>query len=274
MPQPVSRRGRLIPGNVPVQIHQAPEISSNGDRLALIASYSPNGRVTRSLETLIAALQHADYEVVLVRASEWNGPLDWPSGAAPRVPIIVKPNLGYDFGSWAVGMAHYRELLSRKYVILVNDSLVGPFASLAPLIENFEASACDVWGVTQTTQFIAHLQSYFLGFKNGSLADPAIRHFWNSLPVENDKLTMVHKYELGLARLLFAEAFVTGAMFAPELVAQHGQNPTLVGWHRLLDLGFPFVKRTLLTDPSVALDGRAVPATLRERFGINVRDWL
>jgi hypothetical protein len=85
---------------------------------------------------------------------------------------------------------------------------------------------------------------------------------------------MVDSYELGLTRLLFAEAFVSTAMFQPERVVAQGQNPTINGWRRLIDLGFPFVKRTIVTDSGVALHGSAVEMTMRDRFGESLHDWL
>ncbi len=271
---PVSRRGRLRPSAVPVAFEGPLREVPPSDRVAFVASYSADATVTRSLDRLIGELKACGYPVILVRASDDEAPLDWPGDDRDDVVVIRKPNLGYDFGSWAVGMAWFPHLLSRDYVLLVNDSLVGPFAPLAPIIEDFESSICDVWGVTGTTQFIPHLQSYFLGFKNASLADPALRAFWRSLPVETDKLAMVDSYELGLTRLLFAEAFVSTAMFQPERVVAQGQNPTINGWRRLIDLGFPFVKRAIVTDSGVALNGSAVEMTMRDRFGESLHDWL
>jgi len=57
-------------------------------------------------------------------------------------------------------------------------------------------------------------------------------------------------------------------------VVQDGQNPTILGWRRLLDLGFPFVKRQLLRQPEVAPDGSMVREVVERKFGVNLDEWL
>jgi hypothetical protein len=53
-----------------------------------------------------------------------------------------------------------------------------------------------------------------------------------------------------------------------------GQNPTILGWRRLLDAGFPFVKRQLLREPQVAPDAVEIPEHLLSRYGVAVREWV
>jgi hypothetical protein len=47
----------------------------------------------------------------------------------------------------------------------------------------------------------------------------------------------------------------------------------IIGWRRLLELGFPFLKREILRDPAVAPDGEEAPAVVAEVFGVDVADW-
>lgn len=274
MKQPsASYKGRLVPQFVCTEFLSERRMIPSGDRIAILASYAADNRITLSLDELIKQLLELDYDILLVRATDDHRPLEWPR-ATRDVVAIGKPNIGYDFGSWAVAMDRFPQLTSRRFVLLVNDSLVGPFSSIGPLVCGFESAETDVWGLTGTTQFIPHLQSYFLGFRDGVLADPAIAKFWTRLPLEASKMAMVERYELGLTRLLFGEAFSTKAEFEPELVAQQGQNPTVHGWNRLIELGFPFVKRTIVTDPSLIFDGNQVSARVKEIYGVRIEEWL
>ncbi|MFB2581134.1 rhamnan synthesis F family protein [Herbiconiux sp. P15] len=244
------------------------------DRVAVVASYAPGPEVSLSLSWMVARLEEQDYSVVVVRASDDKRPLDWSRGPANEAIVVRKPNIGYDFGSWATAFELFPAIRSTPNVIITNDSLVGPFSSLGPMVADFEESYFDVWGGTWTSQYMPHLQSFLLGFKGGVLDDPSLRHFWSELPEQRTKFEIIDKYELGLNRLLQGEGFVTGAWFDYELVVEYTQNPTILGWRRLLDLGFPFVKRELVTNPSIVGDGPEVRAVVEKKFGIDPTTWV
>lgn len=244
------------------------------DRVAFVASYSPTPVVTRSLAVLVSELEKHDYTVVVVRASESRENLVWPDDIQVKALVVSKPNIGYDFGSWATGMRLFPHLLKARHVILANDSLVGPFTGLTGMLEDFESSTVDVWGATDTTQFVPHLQSYFLGFRNGILGEAPLRQFWTRLRRARDKRQIIEMYEMGLSKLLFSEGYVTGAWFDHERAVEPGQNPAIIGWKRLLDLGFPFVKRELVTNPAIVSNGHRVPDAVRAIYGVDPRTWL
>lgn len=244
------------------------------DRVAVVASFGGSAVVSTSLEAMITRLEECGYSVILVRASEDSAPLRWSPSFTGDPVIIRKPNVGYDFGSWAVAMRVFPQLRSRRFVLLTNDSLVGPFDSLAGVVGDFEASSGDVWSATNTTQFFPHIQSFFMGFHSGVLDDPAVRNFWSSLRVETDKQRIIGKYELGFSRLLFGEAFAITSCFASERVVATGLNPSVTGWRRLLELGFPFVKRELIVNPGLVPDGHSIPMVIQSKYGVNPRTWI
>jgi hypothetical protein len=77
-----------------------------------------------------------------------------------------------------------------------------------------------------------------------------------------------------LGRLLHQEHFVVEAAFRYHHTVGEARNPTIHGWRRLLDDGYPFVKRELLRRPEIAEDGEMVREELRHRFGLDVDEWL
>jgi hypothetical protein len=245
-----------------------------GDRVAIVASYGPTPEVSRSLGTLISEFERLGYRTVLVRASEDPSRLEWPLGVTRPTVILRKPNLGYDFGSWAVGVERCSVALRRRFVILANDSLVGPFAPLDDVIAGFERSTADVWAATSTHQFVDHLQSYLLGFRNGVLADSTLRQFFRRLPMVEQKSAIIERYELGLSRRLFAEGFTMAAAYESEQVTSPTENPTISGWRELLRLGFPFVKRELLRNPDVVSDGHDVRDVVQRLYGTDPEGWV
>ena len=249
-------------------------IPSEPDRVAFVASYSASRHVSKSLSKLIDGLVRGGYFVVLIRASDDNSELIWSDGRPSSTVVVHKSNVGYDFGSWATGLSLFPMLARAPLVLLANDSLLGPFAGMQAILDAFESIDTDVWGVTNTTEVIPHLQSYMVGFKGGILADAPLHRFWSDIRVQEDKDLVVLHYEVGLTRLLLHESYVVRTWFHHEAVADDGRNPSLWGWKRLLDLGFPFVKRQLITLPSMVRDGNEVPEVVGRLYGTDPRDWL
>lgn len=254
-----------------------PELAE-GARVAVVAHWSPGPVVTRSVRTLVGELQRHGYRVVVASSCEAPAELVWDGVGGEvdlgELTVIRKPNVGYDFGTWSVALELVPAASAAERTILANDSMAGPFASLGPILEGFDRTQADVWGLTDTMQFGSHLQSYFLGFREGVLADRALQRFWAGIRHWHDKHDVIMRNELGLSRLLRAEGYVWAPEYSHELVVPSGLNPVIKGWKRLLDLGFPFVKRELLRDPSVGPAAHTVPAVLRRRFGVDVAEWV
>jgi lipopolysaccharide biosynthesis protein len=251
----------------------AQQIDIESERVALVASYSPTCRVTRSLQELVTQLETSGYQVLLIRASEDSAPLEWLS-PAERVTVLRRPNVGYDFGSWAEALNRMPAVRRAEHVILTNDSLVGPFESIAPLLEDFESTDADVWGAVVNPQIREHLQSFFIGFQGGVLNDAVLRSFWRRVRPQVDKMDYVFKYEVGLTIRLWSESYAMTSAHPFGSMGFEAVNPTLERWRNLLDRGFPFVKRALLVEPADEEKASAVTQEIRERYGVDVAEWL
>ena len=246
------------------------------ERIAFLAHWSPTERQSRSTLTLIAELQRLGYRVIVSSTSPAPGPLDLAHGGvrSDELTVLRRPNEGYDFGSWAVAMAAREELLDRPYVLVLNDSLVGPFAPLDEIVADFEHTTADVWGLVESNQFAPHLQSFFRGFRYGVLAEPPMRRFWRDLRVVPDKTTLIETYEFGFTEFLVQQRFSATQFVHHSEVVGEGLNPTMYAWRALFEAGVPFVKRELVRNPDLAPDGRRVPAVVADRYATDVADWL
>jgi hypothetical protein len=243
-------------------------------RVAFIAHWSPGGAVSRSVAELARVLVADGFDVALVSTAGGDGPLHWPVARPADLTILRRPNSGYDFGSWAIGLDRYPSVAGLDEVLLLNDSLAGPFASIDHLLAGFHASEADVWTLTDTTQFGHHAQSYCLGFKRGVLVRPPLADFWREIRPQPSRDEVIWRYEIGLSQMLHREGYTIEAAIPFSRVVGDGQNPTIIGWRRLLDEGFPFVKRQLLGSPDVAPDGADVRPELERRYGVRVDEWV
>lgn len=257
-----------------VRVERGCRLGRPAPKAAVLATWSPRPCLSRSVAALVHELHAADYRVVLVRAGDVGAEISGLERLPPEVTLIRRPNLGYDFGSWATALDLFPDLASARRLLLMNDSLAGPFASLAPLLSDLETSTAAVWGLTDSVQRGHHLQSYALGFSEGVMNRSELRAFWADIRLEPNKSEVVRRYELGLAKLLHKHTLSIEAAFPHSKVLVGRSNPVVFGWRRLLDLGFPFVKRELLTKPTITPDAADAPREILRRFEVRVEDWL
>jgi Rhamnan synthesis protein F len=245
------------------------------DRVAVLVHWAPDSRLSHSVSEFTKSLTGHGYPVLLVSAAEGPAPLEWPDGEPPNVTVLRRRNLGYDFGSWAVALDRYPAIAASNQVLLVNDSMAGPFEPIDHLYKKFDDTGADVWGLTDSSQLgTHHLQSYCIGFKGGCLGEPPLAKFWRDIYVEPTRDDIIQRYEIGLSKLLHREHFTVDAAFRHAQVVRGGDNPTIHGWLRLLELGLPFVKRQLLRQPELTPDGANVRSELLRRYGVDADDWV
>lgn len=245
------------------------------DRIAVMVHWSADGSVSRSVSQSVLRLAERGYRVVICSTCEAPGALRWKDGEPADTAVYRRPNVGIDFGTWGAMLTHFPELRTPPHVLLLNDSLVGPFAPLDDVINRFEGSGADIWGLVDSNQHSAHFQSHFVGYRGGVLTDPPLVRFWSNIRLQPSKEAMIDRYERGLYPLLQLVGYRLGVGFPWQDVVANGQNPTIMGWRRLLQFGFPYVKRELIWKPFPKLrDADAVPQVVRERFGAEVEEWL
>ena len=90
------------------------------------------------MATTVMALVDAGYRVVVVTTAESPEPLDWGIDRPTGLTVICRPNVGYDFGSWATALHRYPVIADAQRVLLLNDSIVGPFTTIEPLLGKFQ----------------------------------------------------------------------------------------------------------------------------------------
>ena len=200
--------------------------------------------------------------------------------------VVVRENIGYDFMSYKVGLDSF-DPTQYDEVVICNDSVYGPFYPIEKMFQSMQKTACDFWGVTDSTDKSYHLQSYFIVFRKSVLQSDAFRRFWKGVKVLHDKDTIIRQYEVGLTThlinngfkaavlnsvkasnlklLLFYMKKLTPLKIGKKLVAMVMGKKILIGpgkvnpthqlWKELL-LGkkMPFIKIELLRDNPIKID--------------------
>ena len=218
-------------------------------KVAVLAHWSPTPKLSLSVKRLVEELMDRGYAIVVSSTCESSSPLEFGPDPIPAgITVVRRPNIGYDFGSWAVCLEMFPQIRGVSHVLLINDSMVGPFDTIADVLEDFEDSQSDVWGLTESTQFGVHLQSFAIGFRFGVLDEKPLRQFWRGICVQESKSKLIFKYEIGLSRLIRRSRMSSRAYFPERSVVSDQTNPTIFGWQRLIHMGLPMVKRELVQD--------------------------
>jgi len=198
-------------------------------------------------------------------------------GTLHGIPILLKDNVGWDFGMWRHALEHV-DVHRCSELVLTNSSLFGPVHPLGPIFRRMTEDPCDFWGMTDNFEYRWHLQSYFLVFRQKALRHPGFAQFWASVLPYSNKRQVIYSYELGLTTFL-TECGLEGRAFAPvERIAEvpprwpwssRRMHPTTIPSvylpFTLLENEMPFVKVEVFRDnvAHVPLDSlrRAIRAT-------------
>lgn len=220
------------------------------------------------------ALAGVGYPVWVACARERGRPVSAPQPLPSGVAVVSRANARYDFGSWAAVLQAHPHVRQARHVLLTNDSIIGPLTGtgdeLGALLRRGEASGLDVYAATRGWTGAEHLQAYFLQFHRGTLAHESLRSFFSTLPFTHDRTDLVQRYEHGLTAVLRSAGLSLGAAWDPESFGfERHVNPYLC-WRELLDAGFPFVKRRLLTHPRFATVRPLIVREVAERYGVDL----
>ena len=250
--------------------------------VAVFVHFDPDGRVQPRVSRYLQALRDAGLSVVVASNAETLRSEDEAALRGLCDGYLLRRNVGYDFGAMREALSFWRLPRPDTHsVLLVNDSVLGPFAPLRPLLDRIDFAQADVWGATDSPQRGYHLQSYFVAVGRAALTHPAWAAFWSDVRPAHSKEWVIGRYEIGLSQRLIAAGLRGRALFPyTSLVAQlpdevpvseaHARqlamsrrivarggvlNPTAHLWRELLRAGFPFVKRELLgRNPGGILD--------------------
>ena len=171
--------------------------------------------------------------------------------------IIIKENIGYDFGAWKTGIKYLGKNL-KKYdrLIVCNDSVYAPLFPLSGMFEKMKGKGLDFWGITDNYEIKYHIQSYFMVFGKDILSDPEFIKFWKNYRVYKIKKNIIKKYEIGLSQLLLHKGYKVGSYCEfKKLSSKIVCNSSHVFWRKLIiDMKCPVLKVELLRDNPVKVD--------------------
>lgn len=184
--------------------------------IAIVAHFDPNNIIEESFKDLLACLEVFFDEIIMVTTSSQKE--DQLSGFS-KVKLITRPNIGYDFYSYKVGIHCARRLPDVGCVLLINSSFCilnktrfeQTLRDALLLLEDY-----DVVGITSSRQIAWHLQYYFLLHSREVFLSDWFKRFFDEVQPLNGKDETILEYELGLSKALIENNVTTTQLFRPS----------------------------------------------------------
>ena len=220
-------------------------------------AYLPDGRpLNPAHHYTLTRLRAADAGLLVICAAPRPG--DVPRELRTMADALYWKGLsGFDFSAYARGLHEIAAHSPGADVLVINDSTYGPFAAIDTL---WSAMAWDLTGFTACGQVENHVQSYAFHLK--AVTPDRLARLADILPAHrayDDYEPVVMRQETRFAATAAQHMSVGALWYAAQNVTI---DPSLFAALPLVEAGFPFLKRGLLTKHAGIYPEEAVRAML------------
>jgi len=246
--EPVETRPRR-----PFRILNQPNPDLRGREVCLFVVHAPMGSASDyTLAYLNAVRTENVYVILCLIVEDLEIPVD-PAIYKASDALMMRLNGGYDFAAWADMLVTCPQAWSADRLYFLNDSLTGPFTSLAPIFQKIRAENAGFFALSEAVFPEYHVQSYFFGWNRKNIQSEKLKEFWEFIKIYSDKSETIVSYELGIYKIIFnlpdqthQVVFGMQSLFGVTADLLPNISPTHHTWRRMLTGGFPFVKTELL----------------------------
>lgn len=166
------------------------------DKQKIVDAYI--GYMLKELKTCV------DYLVVVCNEKEVVYGADTLEAYADE--IFYRENIGFDAGGFKDVLCHllgWDRVLLYDELVLVNDSMFGPFKPMQEIFTEMDNKQLDFWGLSKHGErrnsknrcFSEYIQSYFLCIRKKMLHSGAFRKYWEDMPYYKDFWDVVYQHE-------------------------------------------------------------------------------
>ena len=188
-------------------------------KLAIISTYHEAQRHLGYHRIILRSLSDAGFTVLVVHAANTHR-TTLADTDVPNCFTILKRNIGYDFGSYAIGIFAVCDLLPHvDELVMMNDSVLQITNTLTPVIAKMRAAGADAVSCTDSFEHHYHLQSYMVWFGQKICQSGCLPRFMADYSFTSIKEDVITEGEIGLSRRLQQEGFTITALYAYQTVA-------------------------------------------------------
>ncbi len=252
------------PSKTITEIHWGASDRPKQKKLCLFSTYDSQGRIDPYVKEYLKQISICGFDIAVIATSPALALSDVKDISHFCRVVVLRQNIGIDFGSWKAATEILPDWTDYDRLLLVNDSVYGPFGGLSLVMAAMEEAEESFLGLTDSFEQGHHLQSYFLYFKKPLLQSKVFRDFWSSIKLYLDKYYIIKKYEVGMSHFFVQRDVRFKAFCSYEKVKDatialgenfkfHDKvkveplNPSLYMWNILMsNFKFPFLKTEIL----------------------------
>jgi lipopolysaccharide biosynthesis protein len=261
------------------ELRPASDPQSNSKLAAVYAHFDRDGFVADYVLHQLRELVDAGFRITFVSNSPTFPEQNWARVSPFCRNAMWRFNTGYDFGAYKDGIALIADLNDLDGLLLMNDSVYGPFWKLRDTLSSIDTSRTDFWGIADSWEYQHHIQTFFMIFFPTALRTSAFKTFWASLPYVNHKKWVIRNGEVKLSQVLESAGLRSGVLapywavaktmktrphemqkrnrlpseqsgferFRRRVLGDRAINPMQYFWDTLIvDYKCPFIKRDLI----------------------------
>lgn len=176
--------------------------------------------------------------------------------------LFYRKNIGYDAGGFKDAICSFlgwEKVYGYDELILVNDSMFGPFLSMEQIFLKMEKCRFDFWGITKHAPkkekediIYEHIQSYFLVIGDRLLHAVEFKKYWDEMPYYLNFNEVVTKHEMLFTQYFYDLGYQYGcfADMTPNDSENCIHNYTQYGflqYELIKKRNFPFLKKKPVT---------------------------
>ncbi|MCI2056211.1 MAG: rhamnan synthesis F family protein [Oscillibacter sp.] len=227
-------------------------------RLAIYAFYDKDGIVDDYVTYLLNDLMTVVTDMIVV----CNGKL---TSAGRHKLMSITPNVvcrdddGFDVAAWKYAMTEYWDwdkIDAYDELVLLNDSFFGPLYPFKQVFDKMSQRDVDFWGLSAHGRLDgkglckygyvpAHIQTYFIVYREQIHRSVEFKRFWNTQPEYKTFHESVFNFETVLTKHFEDCGFSWDVLIDTTSMDEEGAgvNHYLNDQHNLLKRGFPVIKR-------------------------------
>jgi lipopolysaccharide biosynthesis protein len=183
----------------------------------LLAHYDPHDIIDDYVVNAVRVLHKSDSDVVLITSTDKAVEIGRvrPLCAA----ILLKPNVGRDFGSWYLACQAYQTRFSQyESVIWMNDSTYFPLFDPSEMFSTMDRRKLDFWGVVDSHLITWHVMSWFWAFSRKVNESGWIDWYLREFNPTFTKWDQIRNFEMRMPMLLSSRGYAIGSYISANEV--------------------------------------------------------
>jgi len=182
----------------------------------IIAHYHEEGKLPKHLLKHVKYIKKFSDQIIFV--STKLSPI-YIKQLKPHATVIVRPNRGYDFYSYKIGLNVIQNIEDIDHLIFFNSSFltIDPFKLYKQYLSRIAEDG--LYGISSCSAPQYHIQSYFFSIAGKELIQSKVFFdWWERLKAINNRSAVIQKYEVGMTQWFLRNKIFVKSVYKPNII--------------------------------------------------------